>query len=135
MSFVACAKRPGPSDNAMRTSLSNRESETDQTADCSQRLNHRSFLSTWSIPLAGKGHEQSTTQPCRPTRLKSMEGRSQRHKDLPHLLAHPRVRHLRSSWHAVDRELEGYPVMRTPFRKKICASGAYGGETFIFTVE
>jgi hypothetical protein len=70
--------------------------------------------------------------------LTSMEeGRSQRHKDLllPRLLARPMVHHLRSSWRGVDRELEGYLVMRIPFRRKICASGTYRGRpTFIFAV-
>ncbi len=65
-----------------------------------------------------------------------MEGRSHSHKDLPRLLTHPRAHHLRSSWHADDRELEGYLVMRTPFLKKICASGACRGrDHFIFTMD
>ena len=60
-----------------------------------------------------------------------MEDCSRRHKNLHHLLAHPRVHHLRSLWHAVDRELGGYLVMRTRFRRKICASGTFrGGHTF-----
>jgi hypothetical protein len=132
---LAYAKHPVPSDKCNEGELL----EPRLTDSRQFSINHGSSLSTWSIRLADKGLEQSTTHPCRPTAPTSTEGRSQRHKDLLlRLLTHPRLHHLRSSWHAVDRELEGYLVMRTPFRRKICASGAYSpwGErpTFIFTV-
>ena len=64
-----------------------------------------------------------------------MERHSQKHKAPFHLLARPRVHHLRSSWHAVDRELEGSLVMRTPFRRKICTSGAYRGTMLLFPLQ
>jgi hypothetical protein len=68
---------------------------------------------------------QSYTSQCQPTPLTSMEDHSQRLKNLPRLLALPRVHLLPSSWHAVDRGLEGFLVTQTPFQRKIYASGTH----------
>jgi hypothetical protein len=120
---VACAKHPGPSDNAMRAESCSTETDSQPTSSQSPSF----VFQLGSIRCRESLRTIHHTQPCRPTILTSMEGRSQSHKDLPHLLAHLRVHHLRSSWHGVDRELEGCLVKWTPFRRKICASGAYRG--------
>jgi hypothetical protein len=85
----------------------------------------------------GRAHNhKSTSRPCQSTPPTSMGDRSQSHnKDLlPHLLAHPRVHHLRSLWHAVDRGSGGSPATRTRFRRRICASGTYRGGHILFRI-
>ena len=133
-SFVACAKRPGPSDNAMRTRFARAETDSQPTSSQSP-----SFLfQLGSIRCWERLRTIHHTQPCRQTVLTSMEGRSQRHKHLPRPLARPRAHRLRSSWHVADRGLEGCLVKRTPFRRKTCASGACWGREHslnFFTVD
>lgn len=119
--------------DSRRTMRTSNRLQPRQTADsCQVTVFHVCSLRSAIGTSQAHNHKPPTTvtQPCRPSPPTSTEDHSQRHKDPLHLLAHPKVHRLRSLWHAADRESEGSLVMRTPSRRKTCASGTYrGGRT------
>jgi hypothetical protein len=116
--------------DSRRTMRTSNRLQPRQTADsCQVTVFHVCSLRSAIGTSQAHNHKPPTTvtQPCRPSPPTSTEDHSQRHKDPLHLLAHPKVHRLRSLWHAADRESEGSLVMRTPSRRKTCASGTYQG--------
>jgi hypothetical protein len=75
-------------------------------------------------PATGK-RARSRVHPCRPNALTRTVDFCPKPTDRPHLLALPRPRSLRSSWHAAGLGSGGSLTMRTPSRRRTYASGAH----------